>query len=110
MDINEMTRKQFKELKTFDWEEEVKIDSIVLLPTRIHDSSGYNLFDIVACYRNQPLGKIGLYDTHSIVMESDWNRVGIDCLRKSSLMRIFLPPNEYKIDIGLHQTIKIKEK
>ena len=109
MDINEMTRKQFKELKTLNEVDRVRVDSIVLLPTRYRDSSGYNLFNIVACHRSQPIGKIGLYDTHSIIMESNWNRVGIDCLRKSSLMRIFLP-DEYEIDITFHTTQKIKEK
>ena len=104
MDINDMTRKQFKELKQLDWDEKIKVDSIVLLPTKIHDSSGYNLFNIIACHHNKPLGKIGLYDTHSIIMDSKWNRVGIDCLRGSSLMRIFLP-DEYKIIPFLHQTI-----
>lgn len=107
MNINEMTRKQFEELKTLNCLDRVRIDSLVLLPTRYRDSSGYNLFDIIACHRFQPIGKIGRYDTHSIIMESDWNKVGIDCLRKSSLMRIFLP-DEYEIDIAFHTTQKIK--
>ena len=49
------------------------------------------------------------YDTFSIIMESKWNRVGIDCLRGSGLIRIFLPPNEYVIEPYWHQIVK-KEK
>ena len=104
--INDMTRKEFYELKTFKWGEGAIVDSLVLLPTRKHDDSGYNLYDIVACYHNQALGKIGIYDTHSIIMNSKWNRVGIDCLRGSSLMRIFLPDDDYEITPWRHQTAK----
>ena len=39
-------------------------------------------------------------------MESEWNIVGIDCLRGSGLMRIFLPANEYVIKPYLHQIVK----
>lgn len=108
MDINKMTRKQFaqlpyiKDFETF----EIEIDSVVLLPSTRHDSSGYNIFNVIGCKGNEPIGMLIGYDTFSIIMESSWNRVGIDCLRGSGLMRIFLPTNEYIIKPYLHQAVK----
>lgn len=110
MDINEMTRKQFEELDYLKSGEPIDVDSIVLLPTKRHDQSGYNIFFVVACNRNQPVGICYGYDTFSIIMESKWNRVGIDCLRGSGLMRIFLPTNEYAIDPWSHQIVKKENK
>ena len=104
-----MTRKQFEELDCFKGTEEFDVDSIVLLPTKRHDQSGYNVFFVVACNRNKPVGICYGYDTFSIIMESKWNRVGIDCLRGSGFMRIFLPPNEYVIKPYMHQ-IELKQK
>lgn len=114
MDINEMNRKQFEELPYLDKFEDhslryVGVDSIVLLPSRKHHDSGYNIYEVVACNRNRAIGRCYGYDTFSIYMESNFNRVGIDCLRGSGLMRIFLPPNEYVIKPYMHQIVK-KEK
>ena len=109
MDINEMTRKQFEELDCFQGTETFDVDGIVLVSTKRHDPSGYNIFCVVACNNRKPIGICYGYDTFSIIMESKWNRVGIDCLRGSGLMRIFLPPNEYVIKPYLHQIVK-KEK
>ena len=109
MNINEMTRKQFEELDYFKGTKEFDIDSIVLLPTKRHNQSGYNIFFVVACNKNEPVGICYGYDTFSIIMKSEWNRVGIDCLRGSGLMRIFLPTDEYVIKPYLHQIVK-KEK
>lgn len=108
MDINKMTRKQFKELPYLKGSKPVSIDSIVLLPTRRKDSSGYRIYIVICCERNKAIGKLYDYDTFSIIMESKWNRVGIDCLQGSGLMRIFLPTNQYEICPLLHQA-KIKE-
>lgn len=84
MNINEMTRKQFEELDFFkDDLIAIDIDSIVLLPTKKHDQSGFNVFYVVACNKWQPVGICYGYDTFSIFMESEYNRVGIDCLRGS---------------------------
>lgn len=107
MDINEMTRKQFEELDYFqDTLEPIDVDSIILLPTRKCHSSGYNMFYVIACNHRQVIGKCFDYDVFDIIMESKRNRVGIDCLRGSGLMRIFLPPNEYVIKPYMHQIVK----
>lgn len=109
MDINEMTRKQFEKLDYFeDFDDPVDVDSIVLLPTREPHDSGYNIFFVVACNKNKPVGICYGYDTFSIFTEDKYNRVGIDCLRGSGLMRIFLTPNKYVIKPYLHE-IEIKE-
>lgn len=103
MDINKMTRKQFEELPYLDGLERIDVDSIVLLPSKNHHDSGFNLYEVVACLGWKPIGKCYSYDTFSIFMEGEYNRVGIDCLRGSGLMRIFLPTNEYYIDTSFHQ-------
>ena len=109
MDINKMTRKQFEELDCFKGTEEFDVDSIVLLPSRKHHDSGYNIYEVVVCNGNRAIGRCYGYDTFSIYMESNFNSVGIDCLRGSGLMRIFLPPNEYVIKPYMHKIVK-KEK
>ena len=109
MDINEMTIKQFKNLKLFEDQHEtmeVEVDSIVLVPTKIHDDSGYNVFYVVACNNRQPVGICSGHDAFDIFIKSEYTRIGIDCLRGSGLMRIFLPTNEYVIKPYLHQIIK----
>lgn len=103
MDINYMSRKQFEELPYLDDFESIDVDSIVLLPSKRHHDSGFNLYEVVACLGWKPIGKCYSYDTFSIFMEGKYNRVGIDCLRGSGLMRIFLPSNEYYIDTSFHQ-------
>lgn len=108
MDINKMTRKQFEELPYLDEFEDhnlrdVDVDSIVLLPSKKHHDSGYNYYEVVVCHRHRAIGRCYGYDTFSIYMESNFNRVGIDCLRGSGLMRIFLPPNEYKAVPMFHE-------
>ena len=105
-----MTRKQFEELDYFqDSLKSIDVDSLVLLPTKRYDSSGYNIFFVVGCNNRHPVGICYGYDSFSIIMKSEYNRVGIDCLRGSGLIRIFLPPNEYVIKPYLHQIV-IKEK
>lgn len=103
MDINEMTRKQFKELPYVNWKLKCDVDGIVLIPSRRHHDSGYNYYTVVVYKDDKAIGKVSDYDTFSIFMDSDWNRVGIDCLRGSGLMRIFLPPNEYEVIAGFHE-------
>ena len=109
MDINEMSRKQFEALPYLDEFEDYEIDSLVLIPSKRHHDSGYNYYEVVACKEWKPIGKCYGYDTFSIFMESKYNRVGIDCLRVSGLMRIFLPPNEYVIKPMFHQA-KVKRR
>ena len=96
MNINDMTRKQFEDLQYLDGFDAIDIDSIVLLPTRKHHDSGYNIYEVIACSHCKALGKLYGYDTFSIYIDGSFNRVGIDCLRNSCLMRIFLP-DEYEI-------------
>lgn len=113
MNIETMTKQDFQNLKYLDELHEIEIpedrlvnvDSIVLLPTRHMDSSGYRIFEVIPCNFLKPLGKARGYDTFSIIMESKYNAVGIDCL-KCGLMRIFLPTHEYVLDDWLHQIIK----
>lgn len=109
MNIDTMTRKDFESLPLLDTLDLLSVDSVVLLPTRQHHDSGYNNFYVIPCKSHEPLGKCDKYDTFSIYMESSFNRVGIDCLRGSSLMRIFLPQNEYIVEPVFHQIIKKKE-
>ena len=108
MDINQMTRKQFEALPYLDEFEDhdvrdIDVDSIVLLPSRKHHDSGYNVYEVVVCNGWKAIGKCYGYDTFSIYMDSTFSRVGIDCLRGSGLMRIFLPPNEYKAVPMFHE-------
>ena len=103
MDINKMTRKQFEELPLIDKFEPDDVDNIVLLPSRRHHDSGYNYYYVIPCNKGKPLGICSGYDTFSIYMGGSYNRVGIDCLRGSGLMRIFLPPNEYEIRSLFHE-------
>ena len=105
-----MTRKQFEELDYFKDEfNVVDVDSIVLLPTRKHHESGYKVFYAIACYRSQPIGKCFGFDAFDMLLDGKFKHIGIDCLRGSGLMRIFLPTNEYVIKPYLHQIVK-KEK
>lgn len=109
MDINEMTRKQFEELPYLDGVEKVDVDSIVLLPSKKHHSSGFNCYEVVACNKWRAIGKCYRYDTFSIYMDGKYNRVGIDCLRGSGLIRIFLPPNEYYVEPMSHEIRRKKD-
>lgn len=106
MDINDMTRKQFEQLPYAKWNDTIDVDSIVLLPTRKVDTSGYKIYEVIACNNRKAIAKLYGYDTFSIYMESSFNRVGIDCLKGSGLMRIFLPPNEYAIYGITHEARK----
>lgn len=110
MDIEKMTKKQFEALpyvviKDY-YNRFVEIDSIVLLPSkRLHDS-GWRNYEIVPCLRREPLGKLHGYDTFSIYLTGIKEKVGVDCLGKSGLMRIFLPQDEYLIDCLYHEIIR----
>ena len=103
MDITKMTRKQFEELPYIDEMNGIDVDSIVLLPSKRHHDSGFNVYEVVICNKWTALGKCFGYDTFSIFMQGNYNRVGIDCLRGSGLMRIFLPPNEYYAEPMFYQ-------
>lgn len=110
VDINRLTRKQFELLPRLNHWNDYDVDSIVLLPTKRHHDSGYNLYSVVACENNKAIGVCDLYDTFSIFMSGKYNRVGIDCLRGSGLMRIFLPRNEYVIKPIWHEIRRKDDK
>ena len=97
-----MTKKQFEQLPYIDEMNGIDVDSIVLLPSKRHHDSGFNVYEVVICNKWTALGKCFGYDTFSIFMQGDYNRVGIDCLRGSGLMRIFLPPDEYYAEPMFH--------
>ena len=107
MDINSMTRKQFEELPILDASSTYACDSLVLLPTRRHHSSGFNYYSVVVCNIWEAVGKMEMYDTVSIHMEDKFNRVGIDCLRASGLMRIFFPRHKYEAVPAYHEIRKL---
>ena len=108
MDINQMTRSQFKELPLLKEFKGVKVDSIVLLPTRLRHDSGYNYYQVVACNENEAIGRASLYDTFSIDAIGKNERIGIDCLRGSGLMRIFFMAESYILIPAIH-SIRKKE-
>lgn len=110
MDINQMTRKQFEELPYVDEFKDIDVDSIVLLPSRKHHDSGFNYYNVILCNKWEAIGKCPRYDTFSIMMESNFNKVGIDCLRGSGLIRIFLPQNEYVAKSLFHKIERKKAK
>ena len=107
MDINEMTIKQFKELPTLKELKYKDIDGIVLLPTKIKHDSGFNYYSVAIVKQGKAIGKTELYDTFSIFALAKEDRIGIDCLRKSGLMRIFLYP-KYTLYPDMHWIRKEK--
>lgn len=104
MDINEMTRKQFNELPSREWDEEIICDSIIILPLRSMHESGYRCMDFVAVKDGEPIclisggsdvlhiDGIGGYGNKwgdgvpKSVFPAGWN---IDCLAKSGLLRLW---------------------
>lgn len=103
MNIDNMTRRQFEELPLIE-EDNVDVDSIVLLPTkRLHDS-GYNYYGVVICNKHEAIGRCEYYDIFAMQIDTDILR--IDCLHKSGLMRIVVQPNKYKAIAQLHTICK----
>lgn len=92
MNINDMTITQFNSLPYITDYNKHDFDSIILLPTDIEHDSGFNYFSVVICFLERPIARTVIYDTFSIFPSKD-DRLGIDCLRKSGLMRIFFSPN-----------------
>ena len=103
MNINKMSRTDFKSLPEIE-EKITKFDSIVLIPTSIKHQSGYSLFSVIACLREEPIGRVSLYDTFRFEFEDG----GIDCLSESNLMRIFFQEGRYELNPHFH-SIKIKK-
>ena len=92
MNINDMTITQFESLPYITDYNKCDFDSIVLLPTDIEYNSGFNYFSVVICFLERPIARTIICDTFSIFPCKD-DRLGIDCLRKSGLMRIFFFPD-----------------
>ena len=109
MIIQEMTREQFKELPVLDDWETYDCDSIVLLPTEIqYEDLEYNCYYVIVCNKNEAIGKMTIYDIAQLLLENNFNRVGIDCLHKSGLMRLFFKSNKYVARPIFHEIIKKK--
>jgi len=110
--ITEMTKKDFNNLPTKDWQENIgKFDALVIIPGKyneLHDS-GFRLITYVFCKGNYPICKssgwsdvlhingIGGYggknrEIFEQILKTrlapiiDWN---IDCLAKSGYLRLF---------------------
>jgi len=81
------------------------VDSLIFVPSFVAHDSGFAEFFVVAVNKGRCLGRLHLYDTFSIYMNSDFNRVGFDCLLNSGCIRVFLPPNEYIIRSLLHDCV-----
>lgn len=97
MDLNEMTRKDFENLPLI--KENILCNGLILLPTKRKHDSGYAMFYACPTFNEKVLGKCELYDVFKIGLKRDI--VGVDCLFKSKLIRIFLGGN-YTLKHLLH--------
>lgn len=100
MNIYEMNKRDFEELPYV--ETITSIDSIILLPkNRMDYDTDYQNFVVIGCVQDEPIGKLREYDTFSIFTNT-YTRIGVDCLHKSKLMRIFLPSDNFILNPTLH--------
>lgn len=115
-DINKMTKQEFLELQVIkdmfgEKPKRFEFDSIVLVPTRLKHDSGFNYYSVVPCLYDEPIGITEPYDTFSINNfrlslkneTTKYYRFGIDCLRTSSLMRIFFEKNRFDFCAIFHE-------
>lgn len=110
MDINKMTKRQFKKLPVIDdFQDCVPINSIILLPHRKLHDSGYRSYQVVTCWNMQPIGICGKTDILDVFFENK-SEIKIDCLRKSKLMRIVLPEVGCELNATYQQIIVKKKK
>lgn len=106
MTIYEMTRKDFEKIPHRKFGEQIKCDSIVLLPLRSHHSSGFRNIDFIAvddkgkpiCSCSGCSDVIHFNDEFWTISNSGCK---IDCLGKSGLFRIFPTDPSMKIIIGI---------
>lgn len=102
MNIYEMNKRDFEELPYINIENSISIDSIILLPTNNNTyHTTYQNFVVIGCVQDEPIGKLREYDTFSIFTNT-YTRIGVDCLHKSKLMRIFLPSDNFILNPTLH--------
>jgi hypothetical protein len=93
-DVEQMTRKDFKELPLRKWDEDIgEFDQLIILPTRKKHDSGYAVMDFVAVRDQEPICRLsGCSDVlHIDGIWTDRPRSGwsIDCLLPSRLLRLF---------------------
>lgn len=86
-ELNEMTKKEFEAVPYLD-EGNYTFNSFILLPTRKVHESGYSMFNAILLMGNTILGKIADYDVVNLEI-NDKEYLGIDCLKKSKLIRIW---------------------
>lgn len=111
MELTKMKKEFLLNLPRLDDVEEVRGDSIILIPTRKKDSSGYMLFDCVLCNESKPLGRVGLYDIFTIWTGNKSERVSIDLL-PCGYFRIFCMQDNYFSKPWFHElrNLQYKEK
>jgi len=96
MNIDKMTRKQFEELPHREWSEEIKCDSIIILPLKEMHDSGYRCMDFVAVKDNEA---VCLLSGCSDVIHIDGIAgLGKDWLKKYGSIPRLIPPSEWCID------------
>lgn len=86
MDLNEMTRKDFENLPIINRNK--TCDGFIILPTRRKHESGYFLFDIVPTLHCEPLGKFGVYDTNTLIINKK-DIIMFEHLKKANLTHIW---------------------
>lgn len=109
--LSTMSRKDFYAIPLREsWSCEIECNALVMLPqgTRLHDS-GYRFLDAVACMFDEPLCRVaGGSDVFMFGAPSEiWTKErtpqhavswGMDSLKRSGLLRIFL--FDYNMQIG----------
>jgi len=116
MNINKMTKKEFESFPVRKWNEDIKFNSIVILPSRRLHDSGYRLMDFVAIRAGKVICRLsGCSDVihvdgiggfgynwnekykgcPTLVPPSGWN---IDCLPRSGLLHIW--PRSNSMTVG----------
>jgi hypothetical protein len=116
-DVNEMTRREFEELPQRErWDEEIECSSLVVLPSRRLHGSGFRCMAFVLVQENIAFMRVGggsdvvhidgiggfgyrWSDREGamrfLLPPSGW---GIDCLKKSGLLRLF--PASHRVMVG----------
>ena len=121
-DINEMTKKDFlgikhiSETKTFARLTSTTFNSLIILPTKDIDLSGFRRMEFVLVHNNKPYVRVGgisdVIHINGVGGFGDYKKLGvskpfpislppvgwnIDCLKRSSLLRLFAMGKNLKI-------------
>ncbi|MCL2480154.1 MAG: hypothetical protein FWF38_00430 [Spirochaetaceae bacterium] len=105
-DVMQFARKDFENLPYRKrWNEDIKRDSVVILPLRKTHDSGYRVMDFVAVKKMIPICKCSGYSDvlhiggiSTVLNNNAWS---IDCLPKSGLIRIFCRGKDIEIGMAL---------